>query len=202
MKIIKKYHILQLFCILLCLLITSCGSSSTDSSVAESTYNLNVIFYGNQLNTSGDTIRGYLKITNNGDTEIPLTTMSLHYYYTAKDSISDAPEQKMVIDYAGIISPGTANTDLDTTSSFSNTFTEMSPPTTTADTYARIRPTSAHNLQPTETLQLDYRIHADSFSQTYDFQNDYSNGDQNDYVEWEKIPVYINNILVHGTEPN
>lgn len=136
-------------------------------------------------------IKPHIRLTNNTPEDIPLSGLTLRYWYTVD---SEQP-QTLHCDYALF---GCAN--------LTGVFTRLpsgSPNKTgTSDTFVEISFTgNAGNLPAGGQRDMYLRIHKNDWS-NYDESNDYSyNGSLVGFAPWQNITVYRNGVLFAGLEP-
>jgi hypothetical protein len=148
--------------------------------------------------TNANTIGPDLDLVNEGATAVDLSTVKIHYYFTADGDTSLA----FNCDYSGYV-----NTNLTGLSSanVSGTFVSMGANATPyADTYLEIAFTTA-TLPASGTAAVNFRIHDSSFATNYDQANDWSFfsnvSGATGYVDAQYITAYVNGTLAWGIEP-
>jgi hypothetical protein len=127
------------------------------------------------------------KLFNNGTTPIPLSEMTLRYWYT----IDTTQTQTAFIDYAAV---GNGNVPL--------SFVAVSPAKTNADFYLQVSfAAAAGNLAAgANTSDIQARFNKNDFS-AYNEANDYSYTGSLSFMTTTKVTVYRLGVLVYGTEP-
>ncbi len=155
------------------------GSGSVDFKVQYRTYT---------TNPSDAEITPYLQIFNNGSTSVPLSELTVRYWYTVD---GDTP-QTYVCDWAQM---GCAN--------ITASFVKLSVPTSTADYYLELRFTSAAGSigANTPSNEIRQRFHKTNWA-NYNESNDYSyDSTKTAYADWNRVTLYRNGVLVWGVEP-
>lgn len=140
--------------------------------------------------TTGTTngIRPLLRLVNTGSTAIPLSQLTIRYWYTNEGGRA----QSYWCDWAQV-----GNTNIVAT------FGTVSPARTGADAYLQIGfRTSAGNLAPGgSTGEIQSRFSKSDWS-NYNQANDASyNASFSSFSDWTKVTVYRNGVLVWGVEP-
>lgn len=148
--------------------------------------NLKVEFAGS-TSTQTNTIAGKYRLTNTGDSDIPLSDLKLRYYYTADGS----QPQNFYCDWSHAGSQNIAGS-----------FHSLNPATEAADTYLEISfLNEAGSLVPGQSIELHTRVSKSDWS-NYDMTNDYSyTPAASSYEVWDKITAYQNDTLIFGIEP-
>ncbi len=142
---------------------------------------LKVEMYMENTAPTTNTISPNFKITNYGSGVLSLSNVTIRYYFT-KDSTST---QNFSCDVSGI----------------TGSFTDMIAPTANADNYLEISFPAAMSLAPNASAELKASI-SKSDGSVYNQANDYSfNSTNTSYTECSKIPAYIFNIKIWGSEP-
>ncbi|HOM03167.1 MAG TPA: cellulose binding domain-containing protein [Acetivibrio sp.] len=146
-----------------------------------------VRFYNNNTLSETGVIYARINVVNTGNTTLNLSDMKLRYYYTID---SDSP-QRFNCDWSSI---GAHNV--------TGSFGKINPPKEGADTYVEIGfVEGAGELQPGESVELNARFSKTDNTQ-YNKADDYSfNSYYYEYVDWDKITVYISGSLKWGREP-
>jgi len=138
-------------------------------------------------------VHPHLKIINNGGAPIPLSELSVRYWFT-RDTSSTL---NAACDFAALSST-TSNDDC---AQLTQSFVTVSPARPTADRYLEVRFTSSGVLAPGgATGELQLRFSKADFS-NFDENNDYSHRISSTYLDSTKITVYRNNVLIWGTPP-
>jgi len=127
------------------------------------------------------------KLYNNGTTPLPLSEMTLRYYYTIDTSVA----QTGFIDYAAV---GNGNVSL--------SFVPVSPAKTGADFYLQVSFAAAAGslAAGANTSNIQTRFNKNDFS-NYNEANDYSFTNSLTFQPWTKVTAYRLGVLVYGTEP-
>jgi hypothetical protein len=127
------------------------------------------------------------KLFNNGTTPIPLSEMTLRYYYT----IDTAQAQTAFIDYAAV---GNTNVSL--------AFFAVSPAKTNADFYVQVSFAAAAGslAAGANTSNIQARWNKNDFS-NYNEANDYSYTNSMTFMTVTTVTAYRLGVLVYGTEP-
>jgi hypothetical protein len=144
---------------------------------------------GNTAATSQQ-LAPWFQIINNGSTAVPLSSLTIHYFYTKDGSAST--DQNFACDYAQV--------SCSNISAIFNTFTGTSPD---ADEYLEVQfAAGAGSLAAgTSTGAIQTRIYANGYP-TLTQTNDYSfNASLTSFADWMQITLYQNGTLVWGTEP-
>jgi len=146
------------------------------------------LYLAGDTSASTNIVRPQVELVNTGTSSLNLGSVTLRYWYTA----DDAQPQTWVCDFAQV---GCAN--------LTARFVAVSPARTGADTYLEISFGSGTSaLAPgANTGPIQDRFnHADwsNYTQT----NDYSfNAAATSYTASARVTVYVNGVLVAGTEP-
>jgi hypothetical protein len=148
--------------------------------------------------TNANTIGPDLDVVNEGAAAVDLSTVKVHYYFTADGDTSLA----FNCDYSGYV-----NSNLTGLSSanVSGAFVPMGANATPyADTYLEISFTSA-TLPAGGTAAVNFRIHDSSFATNYNQANDWSFfsnvAGATGYVDAQYITAYVGGTLAWGIEP-
>jgi endoglucanase len=141
-------------------------------------------------NTAATTnqISPHFEIANNTSASVALSTLTIRYWYT-----EDGTEtQQFNCDYAVA---GCANV--------TGSFTRLTSPTSTADTYLQVGFTSAAGSVAINGNSGDIQTRFNKSDWTnYTQTNDYSwSATQTSYAAWSLVTLYQNGLLVWGTEP-
>jgi alpha-L-arabinofuranosidase len=149
-------------------------------------YGLAVEYADANTATSATSINPHFKIDDNSGSSFQLSNLTIRYWFTEDGT---GPEQ-FFCDWAQI-----------GCSSITGTFVTMTNPTSTADTYLQVGFTgfSVQNNQNSGEMQLRF---SKSDSSNYNQSNDYSFSTQTSYAQDAKVTLYLNGVLVWGTEPN
>jgi endoglucanase len=127
------------------------------------------------------------KLYNNGTTPIPLSEITLRYWFTRDTAIA----QTAWCDFATL---ACANITL--------SFAAVSPARTNADYYFQVgfAPASGNLAAGANTGNIQTRFSKDDFS-NYNEVNDYSYSASTSFTATTKVTVYRLGNLVYGTEP-
>jgi hypothetical protein len=134
-------------------------------------------------------IKPFLNLVNNGTTDIPLSELTVRYWYTID---TDQP-QSYACDWAVL---DCAN--------ITHQFVPLSSPRDGADHYLELGFTSSAGTLPGggSSGDIQSRITKTDFSD-YDQTDDYSfDPTKISYTDWTQVTLYRNGVLVWGTEPN
>lgn len=150
------------------------------------TSSLDVKFIGS-ASASASSIVGKYKLTNNGNSSIALSAVTLRYYFTKDGS----QEQAFFCDWSHI---GNQNV--------TGSFVTLNTAKQNADTYLQIGFTSgAGSLAPGESIEVHTRFSKSDWS-NYDLTNDYSyKSSGTSYEGWNKVTAYVSGSLAYGIEP-
>src|SRR6185295_13833546 len=133
-------------------------------------------------------VRPHLNIVNGGTTTVPLSELTVRYWYT----VDGARPQVYVCDYTP---RGCGNV--------TSTFVTVSPARTGADTYLQLGFTAGMGSLTAgqSTGEIQGRFNKDNWS-NYDESNDYSyDATKLAFADWDRITLYRNGALVWGVEP-
>lgn len=136
-----------------------------------------------------DQVEPWLEVTNTGSTTVPLSSVTLRYYFK-----SDGPSVTYRFACSWAVK-GCANV--------TGTFGTLANPTATADRYLEIGFTSgAGSLAPGQnTGDMQLRFYRSDW-QTITQSDDYSfDGAQTSYADWPKVTVQDGGSLLWGTPP-
>lgn len=133
------------------------------------------------------TIYPKYKLVNNGNVSIDLKDVKLRYYYTGEGEI----DQNFYCDWSSI---GSSN--------IISSFVELANPCEGADRYLELSfAQDTGELGPEGSFEIHTRMAQKDWSD-YTQTNDYSfNESSSNYVDWDKVTVYINGELTWGIEP-
>ena len=137
-------------------------------------------------------IQPYFQIINNGTAAVPLSSLTIRYFYQ-KDGNTSA-EQNFACDYAQVGGTGITGS----VSAVFNTYTG-----TDADEYVEISFTaSAGSLAPgANSGQIQARIHSTDYQYMLTQTNDYSYNAATAFSATTKVTLYLGGVLIYGTEP-
>jgi hypothetical protein len=131
------------------------------------------------------------QITNNGTTAVPMSDLTLRYWYTY--DTTPVVTQADMCSYA-MTPPGTC-------ANVTRSWVALAPAKTNADFYYQVGFTAAAgNLNPGATAEFEVDFHKNdwtNFTQT----NDYSYNGSTSFAVTTKVTVYRVGTLVYGTEP-
>ena len=156
---------------------TETGPVDTDLSVA---------FYNTVRSSTTNGVGFKYKLTNNSDTSIDLTDITLRYYFTREGNES----QSFWCDWSHVGGSNVIGTFVNTASySKYNNYLEIS--------FA----SAAGALASGQSIELNCRFAKSNWS-AYDQSNDYSfNSTADSYALWDKVTAYSNGTLISGIEP-
>lgn len=145
--------------------------------------------YRNGDGSSADNqIRPHFRIVNTSEETVPLSEITLRYYYTID---GDVPQQ-FHCDYA-VIGSGNVN----------GRFVKLDSAQTGSDYYLEISfAPGAGSLAPgADSGEIQARFNKSNWS-NYNETDDYSyNGTQQTFADWDKVTLYRNGTLIWGVEP-
>jgi len=143
--------------------------------------------YNTIKDSNSNTLYPKLKLINSGKDAIDLSKLTILYYFT-KD---DEKELAFWCDWSSV---GTSNVK--------GKFASVKSQKNNADTYLEISfVQGAGIINPGEELEIQIRIAKTDWS-SFNQSNDYSfNSSATDYVDWDKITIYVSNQLRWGIEP-
>jgi cellulose 1,4-beta-cellobiosidase len=134
-------------------------------------------------------MKPHLQVVNNGATAVPLSALTIRYYYT-KDG-SPATDQSFNCDYA-LLGCGVISATFNTTTG------------TNADEYLELSfSAAAGSLAPgASTGEIQARIHPTDYQYTFNQTNDYSfDPTKTAYAAWDHVTLFQSGTLVWGTVP-
>ncbi|HET9315429.1 MAG TPA: glycoside hydrolase family 9 protein, partial [Vicinamibacteria bacterium] len=152
------------------------------------TASLKVQYRAADTNATDQQIKPHLSIVNTGTTAVPLSELTVRYWYT-KDTT-----QTQVYDCDFAV-PGCAN--------ITASFVTLSTPVATADTYLQLAfGAGAGTLNAgAQTGEIQNRLHNQNWS-SYNEANDYSfDPTKTAFADWNRVTLYRNGALVWGVEP-
>jgi cellulose 1,4-beta-cellobiosidase len=136
-------------------------------------------------------------VLNSGTGSQDLSQVTIRYYFTTDTQTALAGQ----INTASITEPAGPNYYAPV-AGVTMTFTPMTTPTTTADTYVEFGFPAGTSLPANATLEVDVQFHAGDNQGTFNQANDYSyNGNAAAFTPSNTITVYASGTLVSGTEP-
>jgi endoglucanase len=173
---------------LVLLLLSLVGSLAVVHSKASAASGLVLEYADANTTATTNQISPHFEIINNTSASVSLSQLTIRYWYTEDGTQS----QNFYCDYAVA---GCANV--------TGSFTTMSSPTSTADTYLQVGFTSAAGSIPIDGNSGDIQVRiAKSDWSNYNQANDYSwSATQTSYAPWNQVTLYLNGQLVAGTEP-
>jgi hypothetical protein len=137
-----------------------------------------------------------IQLTNNGTTAIPLSQITVRYWYTY-DTPPAVVTQTGACTYANGVSGACASTTIGA----GTNFVAVSPARTNADFYFTYGfTTAAGNLAVGATLDMGPGFHKNDFSACTQ-TNDYSYNASTTFTTTTAVTVYLGGALVYGTEP-
>ncbi|HEY5003038.1 MAG TPA: cellulose binding domain-containing protein, partial [Ktedonobacteraceae bacterium] len=131
----------------------------------------------------------HFEIVNNSNASVSLSSLTIRYWYTEDGTQS----QQFWCDYAHA---GCSN--------ITGSFTPITSPTSTANTYLQIGFTTGAGSIAIggNSGDIQTRFNKSDWS-NYNQANDYSwSQSQTSYAAWNQVTLYLNGQLVWGTEPN
>ena len=143
--------------------------------------------YNTVRNDTSNTISPWFKLYNTGASELSPKDIEIRYFFT-----NDGEEgQKFWCDWSNIGS-----------SKVTGSFTKLQTPMIGADYYLQISfKNGAKSIKPGEYVEIQSRFAKTDWS-NFNQLNDYSfNQSSNNFVDWDKAAVYVNNALIWGYEP-
>ncbi len=135
-------------------------------------------------------IKPGLQIVNTGATSVPLSSLTIRYWYTAENPNNLA--QSYWCDWAVL---NCANV--------TGAFVKLPSPRTNADAYLQVGFASgAGSLAPgAATGEIQNRFNKSDWS-NYNETNDYSyDSTKTTFADWNRVTLYQNGVLMWGTEP-
>jgi cellulose 1,4-beta-cellobiosidase len=143
-------------------------------------------------------LKPQFNIVNTGTKAIPLSDLTIRYFYTADGTPSGTDYQQLTVDYADIGRITNNGT------SVKLSFAALTPPETLADTYLEIGFVGSNTLGGGQsTNQIETRVNWKNYTPNYDETNDYSwDATKTSFVDWPKVTLYQRGVLVWGREPN
>jgi hypothetical protein len=138
-----------------------------------------------------------LHLINTGVAAVDLTSVKIHYYYTADGDTFPV----FVCDYAGYVTGMAGLSSSNVMGAFVSLGANATP---YADTFLEISFTS-QSLSPGSSAAVNFRIHnGNNYSVNYNQSNDWSNlspMSAMSYVDAPYITAYLNGTLAWGIEP-
>jgi len=176
---------------------TTCSSNSDCSgspyvcvgTTCSTNTNLTVNLKGDP--TATQWIWSNLQIKNNGTTPIPMSDLTVRYWYT----YDTTPVVAQADQCSYTFTPPAQCTNI------TRSWVTVSPARTNADSYYLIGFTAAAgSLNPGVTAEMGLGFHKNDFS-TFTQTNDYSYNAATAFTATTKVTVYRVGVLVYGTEP-
>lgn len=163
------------------------GQNGTKDKVQSNKGAVSLQYANGNAGATSNSINPKFKITNNDSKSIKLSDVKIRYYYKNDGGKS----QNFWCDWSNI---GNSNV--------TGTFVKLSSSKNGADTYIEIGFTDgAGTLEPGKSVEVQARFSKDDWS-NYDQTSHYSfNASASDYIDWDKITLYISGKLVYGKEP-
>lgn len=160
-------------------------NDNKDQSIARGV--LKVQAFNTIRDANSNTLYPKIKLINSGKEAVDLSKVTIRYYFTKDD-------EKQLSFFCDWSSAGPSNVK--------GTFISMKSQKNNTDTYLEIGfNQGAGILNPGEELEIQIRIAKSDWS-NFNQSNDYSfNSAASDYVDWDKITVYLSNQLKWGIEP-
>jgi hypothetical protein len=143
---------------------------------------------GDPAAPSDNQIRPYLRIVNTGSSSVPLSELTIRYWYTRDTAVG----QSASCDY---FAPGCGT--------LTTSFAAVSPARTGADYYYQIGFTSGAGSLAAGATSNDIQTRFNktdwsNFTETGDYSYDST---KTAFADWSKVTLYRNGVLVWGTEP-
>ena len=137
-------------------------------------------------------IQSKLRVVNGGATSVPLAQITLRSWYTNETK----PSTQVFRLYSAQNETTWASIPA---SRITSRFVSTSRPL--ADTYLELGFTStAGTLFAAGAVGLDFNVHAQNWGR-YDERNDYSYSSSSARIDWNRVTIYRNGVLVWGKEP-
>jgi endo-1,4-beta-D-glucanase Y len=139
-------------------------------------------------NTADNHIRPHLNIINPGNTSVPLSELTLRYWYTREGN----QPQQYYCDYAVVAC-----------SNLNGNFVQLASPVGGADYFLEISFGSGAGIIPAfgSSGQIQSRFNKSDWS-NYDEYNDYSfDAAKTAFADWDRVTLYRNGTLIWGVEP-
>jgi hypothetical protein len=137
-------------------------------------------------------IQPRLRIVNDSGSAVPLSQLTLRYWYTNETK----PSQQIFQVY---FAQSESNWSSIPASRITSKFTTVTRPL--ADTYLQVGFASTAGTLPTgAAVAVEFNIHAKNWG-NYQENNDYSYSPSTTRIDWNRVTVYRNGVLVWGTEP-
>ena len=152
------------------------------------TASLKVQYRAADSSATDQQIKPHLNIVNTGTTAVPLSELTVRYWYTRDGTQPQAYDCDFAV-------PGCAN--------ITASFVTLSAPVATADTYLQLSfGAGAGTLNGgASTGEIQNRLHNQNWS-AYNEANDYSyDPTKTAFADWNRVTLYRNGALVWGVEP-
>jgi hypothetical protein len=167
------------------------ATQSSAAPAAQSGSGLKVQDRSHDNDNPDNTLYALYQILNNGTSSVPLSSVTMRYWFTNEAS---ADPLVFACDWAQV-----------NCASITSKFVALPSPTTTANTYLEIGFTAADgSIAPGQsTGEIQTRVHHVNWSNfittdTYSFISDPSFV----YKDTQTVTLYVNGVLVWGTEPS
>lgn len=134
-----------------------------------------------------NTVSPWFRLYNMGTSDLNLSEVKIRYYYTYEGEA----EENFWCDWSNI---GSSNINY--------SFNRMQTPVTYADSYLEIGfKSGTRSVKPGEYVEIQSRFAKSDWSSHVQV-NDYSfNSTSDGFIDWDKVTVYVNNMLAWGAEP-
>jgi hypothetical protein len=144
-------------------------------------------------NPANNLIQPKLRIVNGGGTPVPLSQLTMRYWYTNETHPNAQVFQLYFAQNEATSASIPANR-------ITGSFVRFTP-RSLADTYLQIGFTStAGTLTAGGAVSLEFNIHSQNWL-NYHEQSDYSYSTSTTPIDWNRVTIYRNGVLVWGKEP-